>query len=764
MITAPDALKNIFYNNSSIQTSVGCWIEYNMNNFIPNISVSSSKTDSPYYHLFTLDSVIKPFRPSGSGTKYITLSSLDEPSYVSSTAVNKTDLTNYPSNKSVIYPSTAPRRYLPGIDSYYKYYLTSVGSDLNLKVKYSQLTVSIKNAYATGEYIQYETSYPHGLTDGLMISVTGFSNTLLNCTSLEILSVPSSTTFRVAKTTTIINKITQSAIGTLSQRTKYAIGNKIIATLNKYHYLPSLCTITIKTKNATSGQPDVETIKSNISVPSSGKVELYYNGSSWTTTAPADPLISNPVGNPTSPLTFGPGQYISEITIDAAGVTGKLIGLIEFALLYTKDISSDVVSFTETKDTTSNLNDALPVGKVTANNLSIQLTRYDASSSIYEPYDPTTTIYTDKIYLYKNVKFIPFIKVYDSSGPIVGYNASNNFYRIIQGSYYLMDYKIGTYGEIDINALDATKYLTDTTAPDMLLENYPITGVIRSLLDSAGFVDYNINVLMDGSKIIDTSIPFIGYWWTDGTKTVWQCIQELCEDAQMNAFFDSNNILQFYTRDYIYNKNRSVNWNFYYDKDGSNLPNIISFDQQQIDSANQVKVKWSTPISSKYTGSSGSLWTSPITFLSAGGLLKSISADSSPENTILMITLDTIDKYSSNQSLYSFSGYLLIDSEIIEYDAIQYKCDLETPIDGQSTIYPWMTSSADINKYRSLSKSGYADSANPSESAYFKPTGIYRVKKRGALGTTPAAHNATGNLKDLTAKGWKSVGITWKEK
>jgi len=220
--------------------------------------------------------------------------------------------------------------------------------------------------------------------------------------------------------------------------------------------------------------------------------------------------------------------------------------------------------------------------------------------------------------------------------------------------------------------LDAGKYLTEKIAPDMLLENYPATGVIRSLLDSVGFVDYNINVVTTDSKVTDTSIPLITAWWTDGSKTVWQCIQEICQDMQINAVFDSNNILQFYSREYMYNSSKNIDWNFYYEKDGSALPNIVSFAQQQIPSANQVKVKWSTPLSSRYTGSSSALWTSPITFLSAGGLLTSIAADSSPENTTLMITLDTIDKYSNNQTLYSFSRYVLIDSEIIEYDAIQY--------------------------------------------------------------------------------------------
>ena len=751
MITAPTGLQNILYNNQSIQSAAGCYIEYNMNLLIPNVSAFSSKTDTKYFHVFTIDSIIKPFRPSGSGIKYITSAPLDEPIYVSSTT-NKTDLTNYPSNKSIVYPSTAPRRYMPGIGSDYKYYLTELGGDLNATVKYSQLNATIKSAYATGEYIQYETTLAHGFTMGLTVSVTGFTNTALNSSSLEILEVPSATTFRVAKTTAVIKKVTATATATLSKATKYAIGNKIIATFNKDHYKPSVCSITIKTKNPTSGQADVTTSKTSLSIPASGRLELYFDGSSWTTTAPSEPL------------SFGTGQYVSSMSIDATGASGKFIGLIEFSLIYTKDISSDVISLTETKDSSSDNMDILPVGLVTANNLSIDLLNYSSEGCLYVPYDLTSDIDINHIYLYKNVKLMPYIKFYDSSGPITKSGEPNNYYKISSGTYYISDYKIGTYGEVSINALDGTKYLTEKTAPDMLLENYPVTGVIRSLLDSVGFVDYNINILTSGTTITDTSIPFVSAWWTDGSKTVWQAIQELCQDMQINAIFDSNNILQFYTRDYMYNNSKTIDWTFYYEKNGSALPSIISFDQQQIQSSNQVKVKWSSPLSSRYAGSSGSLWTSPITFLSAGGLLASIEADSSAENTNLMITLDTIDKYSNNQSLYSFSGYLLIDSEIIEYDAIQYKCDLETPIGGQSTIYPWMTSPADINKYRSLSKSGYSDPTNPSDTAYFKPTGKYRVKKRGAFGTTPAKHNATGNLSDLKAKGWTSVGITWKEK
>lgn len=730
-------LSDIFYKNSSVQTSAGCWIEYNMNYMIPNISVVSTQPNTKYYHVFTLDSIAKPFRPTTSDIKYATISTYDN-----SATKNKT---NYQPPRSLKFNSTAPRNYYAGLNSDYKYYLTALGGDLNATVRYSQYNVSIVSAYATGEYIQYETNGAHGLTEGLTISISGFSNSNLNVTSGVIKATPKYNTFRINKTTSIIPKVTQSVTGTLSTKTKDAMGNKIIAKLHKHHYLPSTCTITIKGSTTIT--------KSGITVPSNGIVELYFNGTDWSTTVP------------TEPITFASPQYVSEITISASGSSNRFIGLVEFALLYNKDISADVISFSETKDSTFNNKDIVPVGLVTANNLNLKLTRFDSDYVKYLPYDPTSTLDSQYIYLYKNIKITPFIKVYDSSAPITASGEPNKYYRVINGVYYLSNYIIDTYGAVDITALDGSKYLMEKTAPDILLEKYPASAVISTLLDSVGFTNYNFNMITDSSGIVtDTSIPYINSWWTDGSKTVWSCIQELCQDMQINAIFDSNNILQFYTRDYMYSSDKSINWNFYYEKDGTNLPSIISFDQQQIPSANQVKVKWQTPISSKYAGASTALWSSPITYLAAGGLMSTIEANTSPENTLLLLSFATIDEYANTQTMYDFDGYILIDSEIIEYDAIQYQCYLETPIEGKTVIYPWITSESELAQYRVLSKSGYSDPLLPAQTAYFKPTGRYRVKTRGALGTTPAKHNATGSLSDILANGWTSVGISWKEK
>jgi hypothetical protein len=209
----------------------------------------------------------------------------------------------------------------------------------------------------------------------------------------------------------------------------------------------------------------------------------------------------------------------------------------------------------------------------------------------------------------------------------------------------------------------------------------------------------------------------------------------------MNALFDDDNVLQFYSRDYLYDSSRSSVWNFYHSQEGSALPNIIDFNKKEIASSNMVKVLWQTPLTSNYVGSSGFLWESPTTYLSAGALKEALTINSEE----FIIDISSIDTYSMQQSFYNFEGYILVDAEVIEFDAIGYDF---TPLSGGSKQHIWISSQSDVSKYRSLALPGYEDALRPAETAYFKPSGRYRVKKdeynnligRGALGTKAAAH------------------------
>jgi hypothetical protein len=199
----------------------------------------------------------------------------------------------------------------------------------------------------------------------------------------------------------------------------------------------------------------------------------------------------------------------------------------------------------------------------------------------------------------------------------------------------------------------------------------------------------------------------------------------------MNAYFDENNVLQFYSRDYLYSRT-NVDWEFYYAQNGDNLPNIIDFSKQEVASANQVKVIWRTPMSSLYKQTAVDLWASEPSFLISGGLRYDIQANTPAELVEFNIDIDNLDPLTSIESTFNYSGYFLVDSEVFEYDAIEFEYE---PLDSATKQVVFVGSESDWAQYRALSKTG---------PQYFKPTGKYRIKARGVFGTAPSYHKATG--------------------
>jgi hypothetical protein len=494
---------------------------------------------------------------------------------------------------------------------------------------------------------------------------------------------------------------------------KLVPSNKIVARFETSHDTPTSWTITGVKQDGTTISSSGTTLNS------SGEAIIYYNGATWSTTEPA---------------AYTTTQYLKKISLTAVNSnTGKFLGVIELSPRWVMSIDSDIVSFTVNKETTSDDTSIVPVGVITANYLSLLITKYNTTSRQIVEYDRSGQIDNSRLYLFKNAIIRPHINIGDGS----------SVQKVPQGVFYVTSWSLSEFGEASIDATDAAKILQDTICPQLLVESSPVTSVIKRILDSVGFSNYKINIKKTDGKVDDDSIPSLAYWWSDGEQTVWEVLQELCRDIQMNAFVDEYNVLNFYTRNFIYDKELPTSWIFTNEeiKSGSNVeyaPNIIRLSTKELFSANNVRVRYKTAFVSTNSESSSPLWKSESSFLGAGSLATDINDDT----TIFQLNQNTINSARVDKILDQFSGYVLINGEVIEYDGVWYqyvpkeKDTTFTPPRDKPPVRVLIKNQSDIWKYSALAKPGYKN---------FYPTGEYNIKTRGALSTSKMSHKKTLN-------------------
>jgi hypothetical protein len=471
-----------------------------------------------------------------------------------------------------------------------------------------------------------------------------------------------------------------------------------------------------------------------------GTINIYYNGTAWS--------LQETNLNKSSYKTFRNIQ----LEFDASVSTSQYVAVTEFSPRWVIDISDNIVDANWTKESSSSADDVLPVGYVTANSFEFSINKFNNESREIINYkrDEDFEINPEKIYMYKQAEVKPYFKIFHGQGT---YGTANKYDIVPQGTFYIDSWQDSEFNEVSVTCLDGAKILQETIAPPILCEKFTMIAILRNLLDSIGFTNYNFNVLTDDQSIVTPE-----YWWTNKTKTVWSAIQEICRDTQMTAVFDDNNILQFYTRDYMYGDySRTASWQFVSSPKTIGgvaiLPNIVSLSKDDLQSVNQVTVTWNPLVTSNYDANAGSLWRSEVSFLSAAALVANLNA--TDVSTYDEITGDVLTKkyiylepvsnqYESQKSLYAYNGFLIINDEIIEYDAIQYGL-----VNKDTGVYEEVdiTSDSDIAKYRSLAGPNSKD---------FQPNKKYRIKKRGAFGTTAKAHSAAEDI-----SGWTEKTVKW---
>lgn len=521
---------------------------------------------------------------------------------------------------------------------------------------------------------------------------------------------------------------------------KPILTNKIVIRFELGHSTPPTWTIygsgsvlasgtssDIKTFTTTVGNPPV-TIKN----PNAGTVTIYYNGTSWSTTEPS---------------TYATPISITSLRVTAGAVSGKYIGLIEMSPRWIRDISDRITDFGITKESSSGPDDILPVGMVTSNSLNLSMVSYEDPRDVIS-FDKTMSFNSSKTYMYKGGELNPYFKIYYTGAPLT--DSVGAYEKVNQGYFYIDNWSIEEFGDITLTALDGARILQQLVAPSIVCKDYTTVAIVRTLLDNIGFTNYNFN-----ATSTDTSVFAPRYWWTNDGGTVWESIQQLCRDSQMVATFDENNILQFYTREFLFNSVGKTPISFRYALDGSKLPNILSFSKQDLPSANQVKVLWKSVATNNYTGNSQPLWMSNPRVLGALSLEENLPAisgqpvgpyDVSGTNSYAKLNLVVSHDELKNAILNEYSGYLVVDSEVIEYDAIQYEYTDKNNVTQTKDI----TNGADALKYLGLSQPG---------SSNYQPNGKYRIKTRGVFKTRIESHVKQDNI----VNSWSGYDVKWDE-
>jgi hypothetical protein len=502
---------------------------------------------------------------------------------------------------------------------------------------------------------------------------------------------------------------------------KTILTNKIVAKFELSHSTPTTWSIYGNGSVLASGtNSNIVPFKTGANKNyNAGTVTIYYNGTIWTTT---------------EPTTFAAPVSLTSTRITTGAVSGKYVGLIELCPKWALDASEHLVSFSIQKESSTSSEELMPVGKVSANSASLQLVSYEATRKIVT-YDKTNTLDSSKIYLYKQMEIKPYIKMYNSSGSLS--DSLGSYDNIPQGVYYGDTWSFSEYGDISLNALDGAKILQETVAPKILCNNFSATGIIRRLLDSIGFTNYEIYI-----KDTDASIITPTYWWTENDKTVWDSLQELCRDTQMIAVFSYDNVLKFYSREWLFDNGRIPDWSFRSETSGSNLSNILSFNKNDLPSANQIKVFWNSVLTSNYIQSAQAPWDSDTYFLSAFVLNQNILSTHGP-GSYMNLTPAVINEEELGTTAYNYAGYLVVNSEIIEYDAVEFEY-----IDSTGTKrFIDLLSKTDNNKYLGISQQGT-----------MKPSGKYRIKKRGAFNTAVGNHYI--DAQDMIDS-WSGYEVVW---
>lgn len=475
--------------------------------------------------------------------------------------------------------------------------------------------------------------------------------------------------------------------------------NKMVITFEQSWAAPNNFTIATTTNGTT-----FTTVATNPTIGTDGRITLYLQaGGTWTTTV-----------NRANTTTL---QGI-QVVVNGMAKANSHVELIEMGLRLEQDLTSDCIDFSVTKSMSAD-DIVSPVGVISANQATLTL---DNSQNHYDPQNSSGPYYG-------------LINVNAEIRISVGVDTSNfggaGLEYVQQGVFYVDTWGNDLDNSVQVSATDFSKFLMVQKMLPIAYKNKYVWEIVEQILETAGFKRYSVN--LDTTKS-DIKIPFA---WFDGTKFVWEVLQELCRSTQSVVWINELGTLQFASRDWLFRASQTPVRQFNSVKVGSTMPDIVDLADSFTMQANKVVITYTpTTLSMNTTNNktvTNSLWQPTGTETVQSCVLAQPLTSGETTNMYIDPTFGNTFPYTS---------YVNVEGEIIKYDGKVYK----TKVHG-ATTYTICHNSDDKHA---------ADIASDAASVSYSLnnfTGQLKNLTRGCFASPQSAHA-------ISISGWTGLHLT----
>lgn len=585
--------------------------------------------------------------------------------------------------------------------------------------------------------------------------------------------------------------------------------NNIVIKVNSIINRPSAFTI----KLLIGGSWTSVTIDGGASFNNSGILRIFYDGTKWSATEWAYnqyPKISQSTGNIDKQIEIqGIALEVSELSYSSnnAEIRGgtpafdlQYLDLVEISPRLSLDLTDYLVGFSINKELGNN-STPLPLGSISSNSASIDFNKIpiivgdsDLNSSETNDVIPISnyaSVFVNDVetkksplkgMLVRGVKMRGFFDIdtdLNASGP-------SSTKKTVPAFVMYSERWDESNDSVKVECYDVIKRIQSLLCQPLYLRNKTVQEITYSILDSVGFCEYVSNDLITLRAIKDysdqqsisefaNSIESVNYYWSNRDENVASALNDLFKTFQIAMFADERGAVRFTS---LYELNRRINniSNEYVVKlqdfsDTNITSNIESFSIEENERPSKITMRYKKPYP-YYSEPKISKKVKKIIEDRNASLVKTTNKIVwEPEQDALVLpyfelsapgitsTTQKFIKFNADNLKYinkiiDYSGYLLIDKEILKYDGLEY---IFTPVsisnnnissEGQPFTHI-VKSQQDIDFVLSDAIDRFG-----SKTIYYQPTGYMVNVERGQFGTTPSTHIIvnTNSPKDWVAR------------